>query len=136
MTTEPRKVAVAKKRNGNRVTLDRLMSKKLRTKEVEVNIGGDTLTWTFRAIPAHKLDELQAKHTPTKEQRARGMGFNPNTFAPELVALCSVDPELSKEEARDIWNSDEWSTGELNFLFDTCTNLCTEGFNVPFTESD
>jgi hypothetical protein len=126
----------AKSKKAKRVTVSQLLGKSPRTREVEIPLGGDTLSWKFQAIPANELDALQAKHPPTKEQRARNLGFNPNTFAPELVAACSIDPQLSKEEARDIWNSEQWSTGELNFIFDVCTSVCMEGFNVPFTESD
>lgn len=130
------KPAATKKRNGKMLTVDLLKGKRLRRRKVKINLNGEEFYWTFQAIPAYELDQLQEKHPPTKEQRARGMTFNVNTFAPELVSKCSVDPELSVEDAREIWNSEVWSTGELNFIFDTCTQLCTSGFDVPFTEPD
>lgn len=88
---------------------------------------------SFEALSSHDLDRLQSKHAPTSDQRVRGLQFNPDTFAPALVAACAKDPEMTNADAVDIWKSDAWSTGELNFLFDTCTSLCMEGLDIPFT---
>jgi lysozyme family protein len=56
-------------------------------------------------------------------------------FAPALVAACLVDPVMTEDEARELWNSDFWSAGELDQLFSTASQLCLEGMNVPFNES-
>lgn len=117
-------------------TLEKLKSKKARTRTIEVVVDGETLEMTFRALSAHDLDALQAKHKPTMEQRGRGFAFNPNTFAPALVAACSVEPKMSEEDTEEIWNSEEWSSGELTQLFDACTSLCMEGMQVSFSKSD
>ena len=114
-------------------TLARLRAKKRRTRTVEVEVNGEKLKLVFGAISSHDLDALQGKHTPTVEQRARGMNFNPDTFGPALVAACLVDPEMSYEEALEIWTSTEWSTGELQTLFSAASELCMEGMNVPFS---
>ena len=117
-------------------TLDRLRSKKRRTKTISVQIDGEEMELTFAALSSHELDRLQSKHVPTTEQKARGLAFNPDTFAPALVAACSIEPELTETDTKEIWTSESWSTGELNYLFDTVSNLCMEGLNIPFTGTD
>lgn len=125
----------AQSKADKKATLDKLRNKKRRLKVVKVQIDGDELEMSFAAISAHDLDRLQGQHVPTIEQKARGMAFNPETFAPALVAACSVEPKLSADDAKEIWESDAWSTGELNYLFDTVSALCMEGLNIPFTEN-
>lgn len=137
-STQSKTVSIQRKQSAQskKATLDLLRGKKRRTREVEIQVNGEKVAMVFAAISAHDLDLLQGKHTPTVEQRARGMQFNPETFAPALVAACLTDPELSEADAKEIWESGAWSTGELSFLFDTASSLCMEGLNVPFTESD
>lgn len=115
--------------------LDKLKNKKPRTKTIKVEVGGEELELTFQAISAHDLDKLQTKHAPSIEQKARGFVFNPDTFAPALVAACSLDPEMSEADTKQLWASEAWSTGELSVLFDTCSNLCMEGLNTNFTSN-
>ena len=116
---------------SKRLSLELLKKKTVPARTVEIMLGGETFEWKFRAISGGRLDALQMKYPPTKEQRSRGMAFNPDKFGPALVAACSVEPELTEEEALEIWSSDEWTTGELNELFNTCTDLCMGGFQVP-----
>ena len=123
-------------KKSKKATLDLLRGKKPRSKTVTIQIDGEQVEMVFSAISSHELDALQAKHTPSTEQRAKGSSFNPDTFPPALVAACSVDPKITEEEAKEIWASDAWSMGELAYLFDTVSGLCTEGLNVPFTASD
>lgn len=130
------KIEEARQRQSNQskqATLDLLKGKTRREKTVQVQVSGQELSITFKAISSHDLDRLQSKYPPTSEQRVRGMQFNPETFAPALVAACAADPEMTEEDAREIWKSESWSTGELNFLFDTCSQLCMEGLDIPFT---
>ena len=117
------------------LTFEQLKKKTVPEKTIEIEIGGNSFEWRFRAISGNRLDALQTKYPPNKEQRARGMGFNPEKFGPAIVAACSVEPELTEEEAMELWTSEEWTTGELNVLFNTCTDLCMGGFQVPPTVS-
>lgn len=115
--------------------LGKLKSKKKRQQTITVDVNGDQVELVFEAISYKELDALQAKHTPTQQQRVEGAAFNRNTFPPALVAACSVDPKISESDARDIWTSDDWSTGELNTLFNTVSDLCMRGLDIPFTET-
>lgn len=113
--------------------LDKLKNKKKRQQAVTVEVNGEQLELIFEAISYKDLDALQAKHPPTQQQRVDGAAFNRNTFPAALVAACSVDPKISESDARDIWASDDWSTGELNTLFNTVSDLCMKGLDIPFT---
>lgn len=116
-------------------TLDKLKSKKKRQTTVNVEVNGEQLSLVFEAISYKELDALQAKHPPTQDQRIAGNVFNRNTFPPALVAACSMDPKITEADAREIWTSEDWSTGELNTLFDAVSGLCMKGLDVPFTET-
>lgn len=112
-----------------------LKGKKKRRKAITVDVDGNKVKLVFQAISAVELDKLQAAHPPTDEQRRNGSVFNKNTFPAALVAACSVDPEISYDDAQEIFTSDAWSAGELNALFDTVSNLCMQGLDIPFSGS-
>lgn len=116
--------------------LDKLKLKKRRTQTLKMTVGEEEVELVFEAISAKELDALQAKHQPTQEQRTQGAAFNRNTFPPALIAACAVEPKISEADAREIWTSPEWSTGELNTLFDAVSTLCMKGLDVPFIGTD
>lgn len=120
---------------SKKATADRLRAKKRRTKTVSINVDGDDMELTFSALSAHELDTLQAKYPPTPDQRAKGMAFDPDKFNPALVAACLADPAMTLEEVKDMWDSPDWSLGELQFLLNTAQDLCTEGLNIPFFDN-
>jgi hypothetical protein len=138
MTTETKTLSVrqAQARASKKATLDLLRGKKRRRKELSFNFNGEQVTLVFEAISSKELDTLQASCPPTKDQQGRGLSFNPEKFTPALVAACMVDPDLSVEDAQEIWVSDEWSSGELATLFTTAWELVMEGLDIPFTGSD
>lgn len=114
-----------------------LLGKPARTQEVTITVPGEKgdieLTLQLRAVSASAYDRLLAEHPPTKEQKEEGSGYNPDTFAPAIIAAVVADPALSVEEATEIWNGETWSRGELRDLFLACVNLCSKGLDVPFT---
>lgn len=118
------------------LTAELLKKKQLRTKTIQVPLGDEVYDWQLQAISGNRLDALQNRFPPTKEQRSRGMSFNAEKFGPALLAECSVVPELSLEDAKEIWASDEWTTGELNTLFNSCIDLCMGSLEVPTTATD
>ena len=90
-------------------------------------------TMLFRSIGARDYDRLLAKHPPTTEQRAEGNSYNINTFGPALLAMVCIDPEMSAEQAGEIWNSSDWGRGEVMSLFSAAVELCNKGLDIPFT---
>lgn len=118
-----------------RATLADLMAKKARTKEVTISTPDGDLSLLFKSISSKAYDDLQAEHKPTKEQAKDGNTWNPDTFPAALMAACSVEPVMTYEEAAALWDSPEWSRGELMDMFLAVIKLNSEGLNVPFNES-
>lgn len=81
------------------------------------------------ACPASDKDKAEAKKNgqpiPT---------WDPETFVPGLMALASHDPELSLEDAQDIY--DNWGRGDVEALFNTALQACLEQASIPFTKRD
>ena len=115
--------------------VSKLIQKKRRTKEVTITVDGEPVTLLFGAISAHDLDKLYASNKPTPEQKVRNMSFNPDTFNPALMSACSIEPKISEEESQMIFDSENWSTGELSYLVDVCSGLCMQGLDIPFIGS-
>lgn len=120
-------------------TLEDLLKKPARTKEIIINVpSGKSSTTDFvvtiKAIGSKAYDDLLAAHPPTNEQKKEGTSYNVETFAPALISACSVTPQLTEEQANQIWTSDEWSRGELTELFIGCVEVNSKGLDVPFNE--
>jgi len=121
----------------SRATVADLLSKPSRTKEVTISSdNGVALTVLFKSIGLKAYDDLVAEHKPTKEQAKDGGTWNPETFPPALIAACSKDPVISPEDANALWESSEWSRGELMDVFVAVVKLNSEGLDIPFTGSD
>jgi hypothetical protein len=121
-------------------TLD-FLKKKTRAKQTfsiyltDEDGGQQEVKLTFQAIGAQEYDKLVSKHPPTSEQRVDGASFNIDTFAPALIAKCAVEPEMTEKDAKEIWDSPEWSRGDLMVLFRHAVDLNNRGVDIPFTES-
>jgi hypothetical protein len=121
-------------------TADDLLLKPARTQKQPLTIPDDKgaggtrqVEITMTSISAHEYDDLMAEHPPTKAQKEEGSSYNPDTFAPALIAAVVSEPKLTIEQATEIWNSKTWSRGELRDLFIGCVNLCSRGLDLPFT---
>jgi hypothetical protein len=90
---------------------------------------------TFQALGSRDYDKLVSKHPPKADQRVEGASFDIDTFAPALIAACSLDPEMSAEDALEIWQSDSWSRGDLMVLFRNAVELNNRGLDIPFNEN-
>jgi hypothetical protein len=122
-------------------TIDQLLKKPTRVKTIVLTIPGDDgepmkVQAKLRAIGSKKYDELIAQHPPTARQRKDGASYNPDSFAPALVAACMTEPVLDLEDAQALWESEEWSRGELTELFLAAVQINQAGLDIPFTESD
>jgi hypothetical protein len=125
---------------SKRATLDMLKNKPRSTTEFSLYLsdgnGGTTeVTLKFQAIGMQAYDKLVGKHPPNTEQRAEGSSFNINTFAPALIAACSMEPEITPAEAKEIWDSEEWSRGDVMVLFRNAVDLNNRGLDIPFSDS-
>lgn len=121
-------------------TLDHLRKKKRREADVPITLQDDDgedvqMTLRFRAISSRQYDKLVSEHPPTPKQKDDGAIYNINNFAPALISAVSLDPKLSVEDASELYNSDDWSGGEIGGLFLAALRLCNAGLDVPFTVS-
>lgn len=98
------------------------------------------VTFVFTDCGRKPFEELLMAHAPTKDQKdhvaATGGGileFNIDTFPPALLALTASDPEMSLEEATEIF--DTWSSGDAEALFSTALLVCKERTSVPLSKS-
>ena len=137
-TTEARQ---KQSESDKRATLDQLINKPRSTTEFSLflsdgNGGTNEVTLKYQAIGMRAYDRLVAKHPPKPEQRAEGSSFDMDTFAPALIAACSVDPEISPVEAKKLWDSEDWSRGDVMVLFRHAVELNNRGLDIPFNEGD
>lgn len=119
-------------------TFKDLLNKPARVKDVTLAIpdGDGTMieyVFTLRAIGSKAYDVLVGMHPPTAEQKKEQAAYNPDTFGPALISACSVQPHLTPVEAKELWESDEWSRGEVMELFVAAVEVNSKGLDVPFT---
>lgn len=117
-----------------------LLNKPARTKEVTLAIPDSDgamveYVFTLRAIGSKAYDVLVGMHPPTADQKKEGAAYNPDSFGPALISACSVSPSLTANEAKELWESDEWSRGEVMELFVAAVEVNSRGLDVPFTAS-
>lgn len=81
------------------------------------------------ALPPAVYDELIGEHPPTDEQRAKNYQWNPETFAPALLAAC-IGQDLPDEERMSEKDWIDWTTltaaaqnGEFVMLVNTCLEV-------------
>lgn len=133
--------AAAPTSRRRQASIDDLFKKKRRERTVVINSidddgGSIELTLRYRAIGSKEYDDLVAKYPPTREQQKEGAAYNVDLFAPALISAVSLEPKLSFEDAKEIYNSPEWSGGEVGGLFIEALKLCNAGLDVPFTGTD
>lgn len=121
-------------------TMKDLLHKPARTKEVVLKVpddGGTVIEYvvTLRAIGSKAYDVLVGMHPPTADQKREGATYNPDTFGPALISACALEPHMTPNEAKELWESEEWSRGEVMELFVAAVEVCSRGLDVPFTET-
>lgn len=124
-----------------RATMDLLLNKPRSTTEFSLylsdgNGGTNEVTLKYQAIGMREYDRLVGKHPPKPDQRAEGSSFDIDTFAPALIAACAVEPEISPQQAKEIWDSPEWSRGDVMVLFRNAVELNNRGLDIPFSDND
>ena len=130
------------RRASKRATFDQLVKKPRVEREVSLNLPtGDgefeKVTFKYRSLGAQDYDKLLDAHPPTTEQKVQGASYNVDTFAPALISKVCVEPELTYEECKTIWESPDWNRGELMSLFGEAMDLCNSvQRHIPFTGTD
>lgn len=127
--------------SGVRPTLDQLKKKQRKTKTLPITVTDDSgeeveVEMVFQAVSGYQFDQLKSKCKPNAEDKKIGLDYNAEKFAPMLIAATCIDPEMTEEDAKEIWDSDEWNRGERMQLFMAAMEVCTKGLDVPFNETD
>lgn len=78
--------------------------------------------FTLQAASYVAVEALKNSNPPTDDQRAQGLLWNPDELGPRLLALCLADPEITVEEAQQLWN--EWQPGLVNTLYKAAWDVC------------
>lgn len=115
---------------------DLTTNKRRRTLDFPLTIERDgspvQVQMKFAAIAPKAYDALVAKCPPSPQDKLDGAIFDLDKFAPELISAVSLVPELSVEQAREIWANPDWAPGELSSLFINAQRVCNSGLDVPF----
>lgn len=124
--------------SSKRATLEMLKSKTPATAEFSIYLKNGTgdqheVTLKYQSIGMREYDRLVSKHPPKPEQRVDGASFDIDTFAPALIAAVCVEPELTPGDAKEIWDSPDWSRGDLMVLFRNAVDLNNRGLDIPFS---
>jgi len=141
LSTDVVKAQEEQRRESKRATFNKLLKKPRVEREVSLIMptddgGTEEISFKFRSLGAQEYDKLIDAHPPTTVQKVDGASFNIDTFAPALISKVCVDPELSYEECKAIWDSPDWNRGELMHLFSESMNLCNSvQSKIPFTAS-
>lgn len=89
----------------------------------------------FRSIGRVKFERLVKDHPPTaaEKQEVAEAGGDPSqlgwcveTFTVALVAACSVEPEMTVAEVRELWDDENWTQGEAASMFNACLEANSE----------
>lgn len=140
VAVETVKARQTQSKRSKAATLDLLKGKKKAVERFSIYLPGDDgekteVELTFTAIGAVEYDKLVGKHPPKPEQRVDGAAFNMDTFGPALISRCCTDPEMSEDDANEIWQSPDWSRGDLMVLFRRAVELNSRGIDIPFSEN-
>lgn len=120
---------------SKRATFELLRDKKPVEREFAIKLPGqdEPITFLFRSIGSAEYEKLVTKSPPTLEQKAEGGTYDPDRFAPQLLARVCIDPVLGESQWREIWNSADWSRGETGDLFFAAVQLCSRGLELDPT---
>lgn len=92
--------------------------------EVKARAAEVTVTFKFRSLGRTAFEELLRDHPPsdTDKEKAKAKGEDPPNFSFEsfpiaLVANSCIEPELSIDNVKEMWQSEDWNESELITLF-------------------
>lgn len=99
-----------------------------------------TYTFRLRALPRHEYRALVQAHPPRREENGdpneadARTGLNQDTFFPDLVRRCAVDPELTEQEWAELLDS-KLTDKQFETLTDVAYFLNRGDVDVPFSRA-
>lgn len=103
---------------------------------VEQEFRESVVTFTFQDIGRSRFEALVETHPPTEAQIKKhgdSLSWNPETIAASLIAATCIDPEITLEDAEQLVA--DWSTGDVQLLFNAALQVCLETASVPFSRT-
>ncbi len=94
-------------------------------------------TLHFTALGRLEYEALLLAHPATADQKARGEGYNVDTFVPAIVAATVVDPDTGEHPlsvADVVGLFAVWNQAEVGQVWQTALSVCTQARNpsLPF----
>lgn len=128
--------------SDNNELVAQLLGKPRNTDSFTLYLGGGLddayqINVTMQAMGTKAYDKLIAKYPPTTEEKAQGLNYELDKFAPALLAESLVSPKINLAQAKILWNGGEdenWSRGDVESLFSRAIRLNHRDSTVPFTE--
>ena len=90
-----------------------------------------TVTFSFRDLGRKRFEDLWKACPPTEDQKEKGYEWDPDEFSPLIIAESSVEPKLTLEEAKELY--DTWSTAEAEMLAMTAINANMGVNSIPLS---
>ncbi len=130
------KITLAEQFDSKRNKPETALKLKKKLEELIERSRDTEITFIFKSLGRIVYDDLVElpEHQPSDEQKKEGAQFNPDTFPPALVAAAAVDPEISIEEAVEIFGDSEWNGAELQKLFFAALEVNTETGDIPLSK--
>jgi hypothetical protein len=116
---------------GHKDDSTELVEAKAARDEAKAALDEATVTLVFQSIGRKAYEELVTGYPPSEEQKTLAKelgeeepGFHAEEFPPALIAACCVEPKMTVEDAREIF--DEWNTSETMTLFLAAIEVCNK----------
>lgn len=90
--------------------------------EVRAAAADTMASFTFEACSFAALEALQYKYPPDDKQKAEGLQWDVERFAPALMALTNLEPGLTDDDATELWTT--WEAGLVNTLYRAAWDVC------------
>lgn len=122
--------------NNEKVALLLGKPKTRETFKIYIGSGDDKseIELTVEALSMKDYDKLIAKYPPTDEEKLKGLTYELETFAPALISASLTDPDMSLAQAKKLWNSENWSRGDVEGIFTKVLQVNHRESTVPFNK--
>lgn len=98
--------------------------------QAEAEVEKLTVRFKFKSLGRQAYDDLIKMHPPTKAQiaEAKEKGYatqqwNIETFPMALITVCCIEPDLTDENVKEMFTSDDWNEAELTMLWEAALNV-------------
>ena len=116
-------------RHNNKANTEPAVQKKI--DKLTAKASKTLITFEFKSIGRLAYDKLVGEHPPLAKHKKENAQFNSETFPPALIAATVVSPEMTLEQATDMFNDPNWNGSELLKLFYAAYGVNNETGEIP-----